>query len=113
MDVNAGCFDEPEHILIEFQRLVRVQSSLQKDLGSTNGLGFQDFFRQLFPAEYLAVGISGGLEKGTEFTGGNADVGIIDIAVDDVGHHWFGMHPATYTVGEKTQLVEACLVFKP
>ncbi len=103
MDVDAGLFHEPEHLLVILEGPVGMQPALEQDLGAAQGLGLGDLPVQFGKGQQVAAAVFRGLEKGAELAGRDADVGIVDIAVDDIGDHVLGMQALADGVGEKAR----------
>jgi hypothetical protein len=89
-----------------------MKAALQEDLGAAKVLSFPNFIGKFGKTQQIALLILGSFEKRAEFTGGDADIGIIDIPVNDIGHEVFRMFAATNTVGEETEPVKVRVLCK-
>ena len=65
---------------------VRVDAALHADLGGTCRRGLADPGTDLVEREGVGIDVLGALRERTEAAAGVADIGEVDIAVDDVGH---------------------------
>ncbi|MCE2825911.1 MAG: hypothetical protein LW626_02330 [Verrucomicrobium sp.] len=70
---------------------LRVMATLQQHLGATEREGLLDLAVQLVEGEHVGVGVLLGAPEGAELAVDVADVGVVDVAVHDVGH---GLCPA-------------------
>ena len=109
MNMNAGLFNETQHILIEFQLFVRMQASLQQNLGASQFKGFINLFLKLLIGNYRASSVFRPLVKGTELTGGNTDIGVIYIPVNDICNNRFRVFFPADTVGKKSKIIQVAL----
>ena len=108
MHMDMAGFDEAEHVFIERQGQIRMQTTLEQNLRAAQRLGLRYLDRQRLLREHLAARI-GRFEKGAERTGGDADIGIVDVAVDDIAHHRLRVQAPAQRMGEEAELVQARL----
>ena len=65
---------------------LRVMPALHEDLNPARGRKFVQFLVELLAAEHIVIFVFFGPIKRAEFAVNVADVGVIDVAIDDVGH---------------------------
>jgi len=112
MHMDTGFFHKPEHVLVKLKGLVRVQSTLQQNLGAAKFLGLTNLVQQFFPGQHRALRIFRGLKKSTELAGRYTYIGIVDITVDNVSNYRLRMQSIADGIGHNSQLVEVRLFFK-
>lgn len=76
-------FDMPKEVEIPAQAEFRMVSPLHEDLGASCGLGFLDFSVELLEREHVSIGLGFGSVEGAEFTINVADVGVIDVPINN------------------------------
>ena len=76
-----------KQILVPFDAKVGMQSTLHQYAGTTESDGLIDFDANLVQGSNVSIGCTGSAVEGTERTNNVADVGVIDIAIDDVGNN--------------------------
>jgi len=94
---------ESQHPGIKIQPQIRMHAALEQDLVAAQGLGFRHFGRQFVPGEHIALGMSRRTEKGAKPAAASTNVGIVDVAVDNVGNDRFGMTGQPDGMGLRTQ----------
>ena len=62
-------------------------TALEQQLHAPNRQGFVDLAEQLVETEHIAVVGPDRTVEGTERASRDADVRVVDVAIDDVGHH--------------------------
>ena len=85
MDRQAEIPDEVNQFQVIVKRQVGVEAPLEQDPAAAVVLEFREFGRQGVPSEDVAVVGPGRPVKGAEAAARNADVGVVDIPVDDEG----------------------------
>ncbi len=70
--------------IVERRQAVR-QAALNADFGGADFPGFDGLLRDLLEAEEVGVGFARAAAEGAELAADEADIGEIDIAIDDVG----------------------------
>ena len=110
--MDTGFFHKPEHVLIKLKGLVRMQSTLQQNLGTAKFLGLTNLVQQFVPGQHRAFRIFRCLKKSAELAGRYTDIRIVDIAVNNVGDHRLRVQPFADSIGHKAQLVEVRLFIK-
>jgi hypothetical protein len=71
-----------------------------------------NFFSQLLESDQISFLFLRRFEKSAEFTGGNADIRIVDVPVDDIGNTIFGIFCLSDGICEKAELMQISLFFK-
>jgi len=104
--MNAGIFNKTQHLLIKFQLFVRMEPSLKQNLGSPQFLGFIYFLFKCLKRNDRAAAVFRALVKSTEFAGGNADVSIIYMSVNNLGDNRFRMYLFPDVVSQKSEIIE-------
>ena len=75
-----------EQILVPLDAQLGVEPALQEDLDAAGVDGLLDLLAQLLARQHVGVvGVARVAEEGAEAAGGGADVGVVDVALDDVG----------------------------
>ena len=64
--------------------------------------------RQLIARKGVGLAVVWGSVEVAEGTTGGADVGVVDIAIDDVGHHALGMQCLPTKVRSLAQIEQGC-----
>lgn len=77
-------------------------SALQENLHPADRLTLIDLLADLLEWEDVALVVLGAAIERAELTVGDADVGVIDVAVDDVGDDISRIFPHPYLVGGKS-----------
>ena len=75
--------------------------ALQQDLGPAQPQCFLDFCGQLLPAQHIGFTMAGRPEKRAETAPAHADIGIVDVAVDNVGNNRLGMLFQPHAMGHR------------
>ena len=96
--------DVAHQLEIPLERDVGVVSALQQDLHAADRLALVDLGADLLEAEHVAFAVLGPAIERAELAVGDADVGVVDVPVDDVGDHVLRMLPPPLGVGELAQL---------
>ena len=110
MDVNwKALLDEAKHLLIEAQTQTRVQPSLHQNLCPPERDGFFDLGSQFLVAKNITVFSAWLSIKCTEATTGYADIAVVDVTIDYIGHHLIGVETESAMVGERCQRIEVRL----
>src|SRR6266508_1288779 len=94
-----------EEILVPLERQIGVVSALQEQLNATDRDGFVDLSEDLVEAKHVAFRVSDGTIKRAEVAARDADVRIVDVAVDDVGDDAIGMAAGAKSVGHPRKQV--------
>jgi hypothetical protein len=107
MDVDRVVpLDVAHQLEIPLERDVRVVSALEQDLHAADGLALVDLGADLLEAEDVPLGVAGPAVERAELAVGDADVGVVDVPVDDVGDHALRVPAPPLRVGELAQLQE-------
>ncbi len=88
VDINMRIFfaDVAEQFEIPIERQLRVVPALHENLNTARGGKFVQLLIELLPAQHVVVFVFLGPVKRAELAVNVADVGVVDVAVDDVGH---------------------------
>ena len=100
LEIRIALLDRAEQILVPLQRQVGIMTTLQQELRAADGQRFVDLPEHLVESEHVPVWRSDGPIKRAEVAPGDADVRVIDVAVDDVGDDALGMLAGANPVGE-------------
>src|SRR5437016_13572484 len=80
---GISLLDCAEQIFVPRQGQVRIVTALQQQLRAADGNRLVDLAKQLLEAEYVSLrGTDGAIER-AEVTFRNADVRVVDVAIDD------------------------------
>ena len=87
MPVNLGelVLHPAEKVLVVLERKVRVDTALKKDAGSAKVDRLLDLLAELVPREQVAFRVTRPPVERAELALVDTDVGVVDVAVDDVG----------------------------
>lgn len=97
-DFREALLDAGEEAFEPIDLEVGVDAALHEDAGTAHFEGFGNFFVDLFEVEDVSLAGLGSFEWAVEGAEGavlGAEVGVVDVAIDDVGDHALGMEPAT------------------
>src|SRR3954471_6242536 len=89
-----------KQVLIPFERQVWIVAALEQQLPTAKRDGLVDLPEDLLEPEHVSFRRSHGTVKGTEVTAGDADVRVIDVAIDDVGDDTSGVLARAHRVSE-------------
>ena len=89
VDVKS-VFDFSEQVFEIIDTQVEMVPALEKDLPSSQGDGFFNFLRDGFEGQDVGVAVSFFSVKSAKCAVCDTNVGIVDVAVDDVGDDSFG-----------------------
>src|SRR5580698_1476447 len=84
MHLRNRVLDGAQNVAIEKAVEIARQSALDADLGGAAVPGFSRFLYKMFGGMRIGVGGSGAARETAEATADEADIGEIDVAVDDV-----------------------------
>ena len=103
LERRIALLDRAEQILVPRQRQVGIVAALQQQLDAADGDRLVDLPEQLVEAEDVAFGRSDGPVERAEVALRDADVRVVDVAVDDVGDDAVGMLAGTDAIGEPSE----------
>src|SRR5262249_31586319 len=86
VDVRIFCADVPQKIDVPLERQFRMMPALHQDLHPARSSEFIKFLIKLFEAQTVMIFVALGRIKCAELAENLADVCVIDVAIDDVGH---------------------------
>src|SRR2546430_10978195 len=101
MDVYArhSALHGSQNVAIVIRSQAVRESALDADFGGAELPGFGRLFRHLIQTEVVGVRFARAAAEGTEFASDEADVGEVDVAVDDVGDQVAGQFRAKQVGG--------------
>ena len=85
LELRVPRLHRAEQILVPRDRQVRVVAALQQQLIAADGDRLVDLAEDLLEAEHVAVGRADRTVERAEVAARDADVRVVDVAVDDVG----------------------------
>ena len=91
LERRIALLDRAEQVLVPGQRQVGIVAALQQQLDAADRDRLVDLPEQLVEAEDVAFGRSDRTVERAEVALRDADVGVVDVAVDDVGDDALGM----------------------
>ena len=91
--------DVAQQVEVPLERDVRVVPALHQDLHRAERLGLVDLGADLLVRERPSFGVLGAAVERAEPAVGHAHVGVVDVAVDDVGDDVVGMLLAPHAIG--------------
>ena len=100
---QAAGADAADELLVIVRPQFGVEAALEEHAAAAVVLEFLELGGQLVPAQDVAAFGPGRPVKGAEAAAGDADVGVIDVAVDDVGDPGLGVEPTAHPVGRGPQ----------
>src|SRR5687767_13598970 len=112
LELRISHLDRTEQVLIPLQRQVRVVSTLQQKLYTANGDCFVDLAEDLVESEDVAICVTDRTVEGAEVTASDADVRVIDVAVDYVGNDAIRMLTRADYAGQATEPVRRRLAIQ-
>jgi hypothetical protein len=95
--------DVAHEIQIPLEGDVRVVAALEQDLHAAYGLALVDLGADLLEAQDVPLGVPGAAIERAELAVGDADVGVVDVAVDDVGDRVLRVLAPPLVVGQLAQ----------
>src|SRR5205085_7697667 len=98
--------DVAHQIQIPVERDIWVVSALDQNLNATERFDFVDLGADLLEGKRVAFAVLWPTRKGAESAISDADVGVVDVAVDDVGDGVAGMLLLAHATGSHSQLEE-------
>ncbi len=115
LDMWEALADAVEQFQVPVEGQVGVHAALHEDLGAADVAEFLHLLVQLFVFECVGVVLVALTLEGTEDALGGADVGVVDVAVDDEGADMVAVDYAAACVGIASQRVQggAGQEFKP
>ena len=92
-----------EQVLIPLQRQIRIVSSLQQELNAADGNRLVDLPEDLVETENVSIRRSHVSIERTEVAFRDADVRVVDVAIDDVGDDAVRVLARTHGVGQMSE----------
>ena len=93
------CLMPRKQILVPFDLQIGMQAALHENAGAAQVDGLLDLVEDDFLGQDVAFGVAHGPVEGAEAAVFGAEVGVVDVAVDDVGDDALGMQLAAHGVG--------------
>ena len=106
---RVAALDPAEQLLVVLDPQVRVQPALEQDLVPAQGQRLLDLGRELLLGQQVPLARRQVAVERAEGALGDADVRVVDVAVDDVGDDALRMEPLAHGVGEQAQLQQVGL----
>ena len=92
--------DVAHQLEVPVERDVRVVAALQQDLRAADRLALVDLGADLFKRQHIPFVVLRPPIEGAEGTVGHADVGVVDVAIDDVRHRRVRVEPVAGRIGQ-------------
>src|SRR6187551_1702500 len=102
LELRVARLHTAEQILVPLEREIRIVTSLQQQLSATKFDRLVDLPVDLLEAEDVTFRRTYWTIERAEVAAGDADVRVVDVAIDDVGDEAVGMPPRADAVGEFT-----------
>src|SRR5262245_51317175 len=99
-EMRITCLDRLEEILVPGERKIGIVPSLQKQLDTAHFDGLVDLPEDLVEAEHIPVARSDFAIERAEVALRDADVRVVDVAVDDVGDDRIGVLSTSDAIGK-------------
>src|SRR5688500_3178855 len=96
--------DVAHQLQVPLERYVGVVATLKQDLDATDRLALIDLGPDLLEAQDVSLAVLRSSIEGAELTVCDADVGVVDVSVDDVGDHVLRVLPPPLGISEVPQL---------
>jgi hypothetical protein len=96
--------DVPHQIEIPLERDIRIVPALEQDLDASDRFALLDLGPDLLEAQDVALVMLGTAIERAELAISDTDIGVVDIPVDDVGDHVFGVLPPPLGICQLAQL---------
>jgi hypothetical protein len=88
---GKSLFDGAEQVLVPFDLEIGMKSALHEDAGAAEVEGLLDLLKDHFLRQNVAFCVSHGPVEGAKAAILGAEVGVVDIAIDDVGDDSLGV----------------------
>src|SRR6185437_7961662 len=105
-DLREALLDANKQALEPIDLEIGVDATLHQDAGAAHFDGFGDFFADLFEIEDVSLVRSDALQwavKGAKGAVLGTEIRVINITVNDVSDHAFGVHTSPHGVGLEAQ----------
>src|ERR1700736_4110228 len=96
--VPKTILDRAQEILVPFDTELGMEAALHEDAGTAQLDGLPDFVEDHFLRMHVALGVAHGTVKGAETAVLGAEIGVVDIAVDDVADNAVRVQPPAHGV---------------
>src|ERR1051325_7433195 len=98
--------DVAHQLQVPLERDVRIVPALEEALHPADRFALVDLLADLLERQHVALAVPGAPVERAELAVGDADVGVVDVPVDDVGDDVLGVELPAPLVGERAQLEE-------
>ena len=101
MHLGKTLLDAAQHLFIPLQLQLRMQAALHEHPGAAQFYRLPDFFVNGFKIEHITLGTAGALHRRIKRAEGavfSAEIGVINVAVNDVSDHTFRMNLAAESI---------------
>src|SRR6266571_7666348 len=106
MDLRKALLDAAQHLLIPLNLQVRMQTALHQHAGAAQLHGLADFLIDRYHLQHVTFDSPGTFYWGIKSAEGavfGAEVGVINVAIDDVSGHAFRMQLTAQRIGFHAQ----------
>ena len=88
LEVREALLHRAEQILVPRERQIGIVPALQQQLDAAERARLFDLPEDLVEAEHVAFAVADLAVERAEVAARHADVGVVDVAIDDVGDDW-------------------------
>ena len=103
LERGIALLDRAEQILVPRERQVGIVAALQQQLDPADRDSLVDLAEQLVESEDIAFRRSDRTIERAEVALGDADVRVVDVAIDDVGDDALGVFPIAHRFGQLSE----------
>src|SRR5918995_5371864 len=100
---GISLLDRAEQILVPLERKIRVVTTLQQQLAAAELDRLVDLAKDLLEPQYVALDGTDRAVERAEVAPRDADVRVVDVAVDDIGDQVVWMLPRAYAIGQLSE----------
>ena len=103
LEIGKPLLHRPEQIFVPRERQVGIVPALQQQLHAAQRARLFDLLEDLVEAEHVAFAVPDLAVERAEVAARHADVGVVDVAVDDVGDEAVRVLPPPHAVGHAAE----------
>jgi hypothetical protein len=103
LEVRVACLHGTKQVLVPPDRQIGVVPALQQELTAADADGLVNLAEDLVEPQHVPVGRADRPVERAEVAARHADVGVVDVAVDDVGDDAIGMTARARGTGQPAQ----------
>ena len=103
LEVRVACLHGTKQVLVPRDRQIGVVPALQQELTAADADGLVDLAEDLVEPQHVPVGRADLPVERAEVAARHADVGVVDVAVDDVGDDAIRMTARARGIGQPAQ----------